>query len=75
MNTPIGIVPNPKDIDMTGLDLPPENMNKLLAIKPKAWLAEIDAIGQFFETFGTRMPEELWHENEALRQRILGANQ
>jgi GTP-dependent phosphoenolpyruvate carboxykinase len=35
-------VPNPKDIDMTGLDLAPETMAKLLAIHPKDWLAEID---------------------------------
>ncbi len=71
VETPIGLVPNPKDIDMTGLDLAPEDMNKLLAIHPKDWLAEIDAIGQFFETFGTRMPEELWQQNEDLRERIL----
>jgi phosphoenolpyruvate carboxykinase (GTP) len=70
VETPIGIVPNPKDIDMTGLDLPAETMDKILAIHPKDWLAEIDAIGQFFETFGTRMPEELWRQNEALRKRI-----
>jgi phosphoenolpyruvate carboxykinase (GTP) len=73
VETPIGLVPNPKDIDMTGLDLPPENMTKLLSIKPKDWLAEIDAVGQFFETFGTRMPEEMWQQNEALRSRILAA--
>ena len=73
VETPVGIVPNPKDIDMTGLDLPAENMQKLLAVNAKDWLAEIDAIGQFFETFGTRMPEELWQQNEALRRRVLAA--
>ena len=73
VETPIGLVPNPKDIDMTGLDLAPETMAKLLAIHPKDWLAEIDAVGQFFETFGTRMPEELWQQNEALRRRVLTA--
>jgi phosphoenolpyruvate carboxykinase (GTP) len=74
VETPIGLVPDPKDIDMTGLDLPAENMAKLLDIKPKDWLAEIDAVGQFFETFGTRMPEALWKQNEALRTRILAAD-
>jgi phosphoenolpyruvate carboxykinase (GTP) len=73
VETPIGIVPNPKDIDMTGLDLPAETMTQLLAIHPKDWLAEIDAVGQFFETFGTRMPEELWQQNESLRRRVLAA--
>ena len=67
----MGIVPNPKDIDMTGLDLPLENMTKLFAVDPKEWLAEIDAVGQFFETFGTRMPQPMWDQNEALRKRML----
>jgi phosphoenolpyruvate carboxykinase (GTP) len=70
VETPVGIVPNPKDIDMTGLDLPAEDMTKLLAINAEDWLAEIDAIGQFFETFGTRMPEEMWKQKDALRARI-----
>jgi len=74
VETPIGVVPNPKDIDMSGLDLAPEQMTKLLAIHPKDWLAEIDAVGQFFETFGTRMPEQLWQQNEALRKRVLAAS-
>ena len=65
--------PRPKDIDMTGLDLPAENMRKLLSVNPKDWVAEVDAVGQFFETFGTRMPDELWQQNEALRSRVLAA--
>ncbi len=73
VTTPIGVVPNPKDIDMTGLDIAPESMTKLLAINPKDWLAETDAVGQFFDTFGTRMPEELWQQNEALRTRVIAA--
>jgi phosphoenolpyruvate carboxykinase (GTP) len=73
VETPIGIVPNAKDIDMSGLDLPPENMTKLLAVNAKDWLAELDAVGQFFETFGTRMPDEMWRQNNALRARVLAA--
>jgi len=73
VETPIGVVPDPKDIDMSGLDLPAETMKKLLAVNAKDWLAEIDAVGQFFETFGTRMPGEMWRQNEALRARVLAA--
>jgi len=73
VETPAGIVPHPKDIDMTGLDLPAEDMKKLLEVRPQDWLAEADAVAQFFEKFGTRMPDELWRQNEALRSRALAA--
>jgi GTP-dependent phosphoenolpyruvate carboxykinase len=31
-------------------------------------------VGQFFETFGTRIPDELAKEHETLRQRLLATN-
>jgi phosphoenolpyruvate carboxykinase (GTP) len=74
VETPIGIIPNTSDIDMTGLNLPPDTMAKLFAMNPKDWLSELDAVGQFFETFGTRIPDELAKEHETLRQRLLATN-
>jgi phosphoenolpyruvate carboxykinase (GTP) len=69
--TPIGYVPDPKDIDMTGLEMPQGSMDKLFAIARKDWLAEVDAVGQFFDGFGTRMPDEMWRQHELLRARLL----
>jgi phosphoenolpyruvate carboxykinase (GTP) len=71
--TPIGNVPDPKDIDMTGLTMPSGAMEKLLSISRKDWLAEVDAVGQFFDGFGTRMPDEMWRQHELLRSRLLAA--
>jgi phosphoenolpyruvate carboxykinase (GTP) len=71
VRTPIGYVPNPKDIDMTGLKLPPNAMRKLLAVDTEAWLAELDSIHDFFDQFGTRTPDRLWAQHEALRERLL----
>ncbi|MCX7827263.1 MAG: phosphoenolpyruvate carboxykinase (GTP), partial [Verrucomicrobiae bacterium] len=68
--TPIGYVPNPKDIDMTGLHLPAGAMEKLLAVNKNDWLAELDAIRDFFEQFGTRLPDQLWQQHNALRRRL-----
>jgi phosphoenolpyruvate carboxykinase (GTP) len=73
--TPIGYVPDPKDIDMTGLKLPSGTMNKLLAIDRKAWLAELDSIKEFFDQFDVRLPDRLWAQHEALRQRLLATKQ
>ena len=69
--TPIGYVPNPKDIDMTGLSMPNGAMDKLFAVNRKDWAAEVDAVGKFFDGFGTRMPDEMWHQHELLRARLL----
>ena len=70
VETPIGYVPNPKDIDMTGLSMPNRAMDKLFAVNRKDWLAEVDAVGKFFEGFGTRMPDEMWRQHELLRTRL-----
>jgi phosphoenolpyruvate carboxykinase (GTP) len=68
--TPIGFVPHPNDLDMTGLNIPQGAMDKLFAVSRKDWLAEVDAVGQFFDTFGTRMPQEMWQQHEGLRKRL-----
>jgi len=75
VQTPIGYVPHPKDIDMTGLELSDGAMQKLLAVNGEAWLAELDAIREFFDQFGPRLPDPLWAQHEALRQRLLTAKQ
>jgi phosphoenolpyruvate carboxykinase (GTP) len=71
VETPIGYVPNPKDIDMTGLNMPNGAMDKLFAVIGKDWLAEVDAVGKFFDSFGTRMPDEMWRQHDLLRGRLL----
>jgi phosphoenolpyruvate carboxykinase (GTP) len=71
VETPIGYVPNPKDIDMTGLNMPNGAMDKLFAVIRKDWLAEVDAVGKFFDSFGTRMPDEMWRQHDLLRGRLV----
>ena len=68
--TAIGWVPNPEDIDMTGLELPRATMDKLFEIEPKAWEAEMADVTEFFNRFDNRMPVGLWAEHEALKRRL-----
>ena len=70
VTTPIGYVPNPRDIDMTGLDLAPAAMDKLLSINREAWLAELGDVSEFFNQFGTRLPAEMWRQHEMLKARL-----
>lgn len=68
--TPIGYIPRPTDIDLTGLQLAPGAVEKLLAIDPAEWQAETDGIAQFFKQFKNDLPKELWDELAALKTRL-----
>ncbi len=69
-STPIGFVPNPQELDLTGLDLPAENLEKLMEVDPESWKQELKGIKEFFALFKKDLPAELWSEFEALRQRF-----
>ena len=68
--TPIGYVPTPDSLDLTGLDIDRETLAKLFACNDDDWLQETEAIGEFFEKFSSRFPKELWEQYQALRLRL-----
>lgn len=68
--TPIGYIPCPQDIDMTGLDLSKSSLEKLFAIDQKQWLEELSQQKEFFNIFSGRLPPEIWQEYKALKKRI-----
>jgi phosphoenolpyruvate carboxykinase (GTP) len=70
VETPIGNVPAPGALDLKGLDISDETMQKLLDVDAGVWADEHEAIGKFFEKFGSRLPEELRQEHEKLGQRL-----
>ena len=57
--TPIGNVPKVDELDMTGLDLKRTTLDALLAIDPEIWQHEVEEIGAYFASFGSRVPEGL----------------
>ena len=68
--TPIGYIPNMKDLNMTGLKLPAGVMKKLFEIKKHEWLAELEDQKRFFGMFGKKLPKEILQEHKALERRI-----
>ncbi len=70
VKTPIGYVPTPDSLDMTGLEIPRETLNKLLAVNRADWYEETDGIASFFQQFGRRFPKALWEQLELLRLRL-----
>jgi phosphoenolpyruvate carboxykinase (GTP) len=68
--TPIGFVPTPDSLDLTGLDLPQENLQKVLAVKRADWKEEHQGVSVFFDQFGARLPKELAAQHDALAKRL-----
>jgi phosphoenolpyruvate carboxykinase (GTP) len=57
--TPIGYLPEPADIDTSGLDVSDDVMEALLSVNVEQWKSEMDSVGEYFSSFGDRVPEEL----------------
>lgn len=70
VQTPIGYIPNLKDIDMTGIKLPAGVLKKLFEVNKQEWLAEVEDQKRFFDIFGKNFPKELLQEHKALEKRI-----
>ncbi|MBP1685318.1 MAG: Phosphoenolpyruvate carboxykinase, partial [Deltaproteobacteria bacterium] len=70
METPIGYVPRPQDIDTNGIPVSPAMLQELLAVDPQGWLEAAEGQREFFNKFGERMPAEILKENATLEQRL-----
>jgi aspartate/methionine/tyrosine aminotransferase len=70
VKTPIGYIPPPDGLDLTGLDISQESLGKLFAVSRSDWYRETDNIATFFHQFGQRLPSVMWEQLEQLRQRL-----
>ncbi len=69
--TPIGLLPQEGDLDLTGLDARWQaNVPELLRVDPAVWQAEVADIDQFFAQFGARLPERLRRQLRELARRL-----
>ena len=68
--TPIGIVPNLEELNLTGLNISKENMKKLFEINPKDWKDELEDVKTFLRQFADKMPEEIWQQYKDLEKQL-----
>jgi phosphoenolpyruvate carboxykinase (GTP) len=68
--TPIGLVPAPGDLDLTGLDIAPAAVTEVLRVSHAAVRAELPHIRQHLHQFGKRLPRELHAELIYLAARL-----
>ncbi len=70
VETPIGQLPGPSDLDTAGLDLAQGALEELLGVDPRTWGEEFDAISAYLDEFGDRLPQGLRRELADARSRL-----
>ena len=70
VDTPIGRVPAPGQIDISGLDVPDEDLAELLRVDPEDWKAEVPSIEEHYAQFGDHLPPALRVQLDTLTKRV-----
>jgi phosphoenolpyruvate carboxykinase (GTP) len=68
--TPFGWVPKAGDLDLSGLDIPHEQVDDATHIDLTEWQTELESMGELFEKIGDSMPKPLKLQRELLLARI-----
>jgi phosphoenolpyruvate carboxykinase (GTP) len=64
VETPIGFLPKPSDIDTRGLDVSSATLEQLLTVDNAQWRAEMVDLSKYFAGFGKRLPPRLAAEQQ-----------
>jgi phosphoenolpyruvate carboxykinase (GTP) len=67
---PIGYLPTPDALDLTGLDIPAANMQTLTSVDNGGWRKEAEDVAVDYARFDHRLPRALTEQLENLRQRL-----
>ncbi|MFZ0826430.1 MAG: phosphoenolpyruvate carboxykinase (GTP) [Verrucomicrobiia bacterium] len=68
--TPIGNLPTPDGLDLSGLDLPAADLKQLLAVDAAGWKREVEDVAKNYARLGSHLPKALNERLDALRQRL-----
>ena len=70
VETPIGLVPAPGDLNTEGLDISDEALTELLTVDEDALRQELPQIEEHLARFGDRLPQQVRAQFEALKARL-----
>ena len=70
VETAIGYVPKPEDINIEGLDIDRKTLGEILSVDNAKWMKEAQGIEEFYKKFGSKLPQELADQLQALKQRL-----
>jgi len=72
LDTPVGIVPDPEELDLKGLELAPDRLRASLGTDRGEWKAEMAAAGDFFRKIGPTLPDPLETARHAIAAALDG---
>ena len=68
--TAVGIVPAAADLDLTGLEIAPRQLQEALAINPDEWKSEMESAGEFLRKIGPTLPASLLETHREITARL-----
>lgn len=68
--TPIGVLPKAEALDTKGLDITKERLDSILSVDSKRWLAEVESIKEYYQSYGSKVPLALHEELQNLEKRL-----
>ncbi len=66
VESPIGYLPMPEDINIDGLDINVDTIKELLEVDKEVWLQDAEGIKEFYAQVGDRIPAELYAQLDNL---------
>jgi len=70
VSTPIGNLPTPDALDLTGLNIPSMDLQELLAVDIEGWKNEVEDIAASYKKFNNRVPATLLEQLDILRKNL-----
>jgi phosphoenolpyruvate carboxykinase (GTP) len=72
--TPIGATPALDSLDLTGLDISSDDLEKLTGVVVEEWQEEVIKIEEWFKSIGEKLPATLWTELDNLKLKLNSAS-
>ena len=72
IDSPIGFLPLPEDLDVSGLDLPEGDLEAVTVYKTEEWVEELPRITEWFDRLGDRVPVKLHEQFDRLSNAVQG---
>jgi phosphoenolpyruvate carboxykinase (GTP) len=68
--TPIGYVPAEGALELDGLGVTPAQMREVLRCDPTEWLGALADLGEFYDSFGARLPQTIARHLAETRRKL-----
>ncbi len=71
VSSPIGILPQPEDIDLSGLKIEKGQLAEALKVNPVEWKQEAKTLEDYFPLFGNKLPPEIKEQLAILKKNFI----